>query len=315
MTGLVVLALSSDILGEQTYRAKNGTINVNQTKGVGVNQTSVIEFRYQKSDGKLLSAKLDFTTRECLPGEVKMETSCAPCPDDQYAFDPSSICLDCEKHAKCPGGSVLVPEDGHWHSTPYSPQFHECFIQGACVYENRGETLAKYHKNLTRVLEDLEELNAYVAKEGTHPVYDDYRQCADGYTGILCGACDAGYGRMDDGKCRRCLGNTRFAVTSLLSFLLTIFLMGIQISTTSALVSENVTAVAAITRNSKGRLRSGMSFRMTDVFRNDRREIQPPSQLDPGPSSSVQTSTEGASHHSCALIRDVAASRSHSTAH
>ena len=242
-----------------------------------------------------MHVNLDFTTRECLPGEVALDNSCTPCPDDQYAFEPTSKCLDCEKHAKCLGGSVLVPEDGYWHSTPYSPQFHECFIQGACVYEGRAETLAAYHRNVTRVLEDLAALDVYVEKKGTHPAYDSYPQCAEGYRGILCGTCEDGFGRLSGGECRRCSGHVRFALTSVLSFLATIFLMVIQIWATSALVSENAAVVSAMARNSKGQLRSGMSFKFTDVFADAHPERRTPDQLaSAGRSLPVGFSSEGA---------------------
>ena len=265
-SGLAVLAVSPDILGEQTYRARNGIVNVNQTRGVGINQTSAIEFRYQRSDGKQLLAHLNFTTRECVPGEVESDTGCSSCPADRYSFNTSSLCLDCEEHAQCPGGSVLVPEDGYWHSTPFSPRFHECIIKEACVYENRMDRLAKYYENATLVLEDLEELDRYLEekredKRTPRPEFESYHQCAEGYKSVLCGSCEDGYGRLDEGQCKSCPEEWQFALSVLSSFLPSVFLMILQIWTASALVSENVTITATMTRNAAPEMQRRQLYR------------------------------------------------------
>ena len=268
-----MLAVSTDILGEQTYRAKNGTVNVNQTRGIGINQASVIEFRYRRTDGKQLRAHLNFTTRECVPGEVESDTDCTPCPVDRYSFNTSSMCLDCEEHAQCPGGSVLVPEDGYWHSTPFSPRFHECIIEEACVYRYRSDTLSKYYENVTLVLEDLEKLDQYVKKrredrKTPRPEFDSYNQCAKGYKSILCGSCEDGYGRLDEGQCKQCPEEWKFSLSVLSSFLPSIFLMILQIWTASALVSENVTITATIARNVAPELRRRQLYRSLSSMRS-----------------------------------------------
>ncbi|KAG2442785.1 hypothetical protein HXX76_002865 [Chlamydomonas incerta] len=41
-------------------------------------------------------------------------------------------CLPCPAHATCPGGAVVVPEPGYWHSAPDSARVHRCPQQPAC---------------------------------------------------------------------------------------------------------------------------------------------------------------------------------------
>ena len=276
-SGLAVLAVSPDILGEQTYRARNGIVNVNQTRGVGINQTSAIEFRYQRSDGKQLLAHLNFTTRECVPGEVESDTGCSSCPADRYSFNTSSLCLDCEEHAQCPGGSVLVPEDGYWHSTPFSPRFLECIIKEACVYENRMDRLAKYYENSTLVLEDLEEIGRYLEerredKRTPRPEFDSYHQCAEGYKSVLCGSCEDGYGRLDGGKCQKCPSEWQLGlIPAALSLVMSITLIGIQIKTLSFSLSENASVVSSMTKKADDCRHGGetSTMRLSDVFPHD----------------------------------------------
>ena len=293
-----MLAVSTDILGEQTYRAKNGTVNVNQTRGIGINQASVIEFRYQRTDGKQLRAHLNFTTRECVPGEVESDTDCTPCPVDRYSFNTSSMCLDCEDHAQCPGGSVLVPEDGYWHSTPFSPRFRQCIIEEACVYRYRSDTLSKYYENVTLVLEDLEKVDRYVKerredRKTPRPAFDSYNQCAEGYKSILCGSCEDGYGRLEGGKCQKCPSQWQLGlIPASLSLVMSIVLIGVQIKTLSFSLSENASVVSAMTKKKavdKGQGRETSTMKLSDVFPVD----DPDHQHDNGQSMPV---TQRASH-------------------
>ena len=198
-----VLVISADILGEQIYRAYNGRVNVNNTKGVGIGKESSMTFKINHPAGRTLIADLNFTTRTCHPGELGMDIACLRCPTDQYSFDPSSTCRDCDPYAHCSGGASFAPVDGYWHSTPFSPQFHKCIIHQACAYEGRHQTLAAYYQDSDIVAGDLEALEAYARGKGTQPVYANYEQCADGYVGVLCGSCDRGYAHLEGGGMRQ----------------------------------------------------------------------------------------------------------------
>ena len=219
-TELNVHLESTNIVGETDYRAIDGILNMNRTEGIGIGRTSEIIFRYGE-----LETNLTFSTRECFPGENEAGYVCQPCPVDRYSFDASSTCRDCENHAKCSGRSSLVPVDGYWHSTPFSPQFHECIIKEACAYEsrksadkNRETALKEYYEDTSKVSTQISQLDAYLSgTEATPPVYNDYFQCSDGYRGVLCGSCEAGYWHFAGGECLKC---PRYRVWSVILTLL-----------------------------------------------------------------------------------------------
>ncbi|KXZ42543.1 hypothetical protein GPECTOR_137g650 [Gonium pectorale] len=48
------------------------------------------------------------------------------------ASEGEATCLPCPAHATCPGGAVLVPQPGYWHSAPDSALFHRCPHPEAC---------------------------------------------------------------------------------------------------------------------------------------------------------------------------------------
>ncbi len=170
--------------------------------GIGIGSNSEIIFR-----SGLLKTNLTFSTRECFPGEIESGYECQPCLMDQYSFNTSSKCRDCEKHATCSSGSSLVPVDGYWHSTPFSPQFHECITREACKRTDRETALTAYYEDSEKISAEIATLNAYISNEHgmmQRPSYDDYNQCSAGYKGILCGACEAGYGHSAGGECIKC---------------------------------------------------------------------------------------------------------------
>lgn len=68
-------------------------------------------------------------------------TSCQQCPKGTFNFGESvTDCRECPKHAVC-NGSLLVPDQGYWHSAVYSTQMHKCLGWKACSWEGREEKL------------------------------------------------------------------------------------------------------------------------------------------------------------------------------
>ncbi|KXZ50639.1 hypothetical protein GPECTOR_15g323 [Gonium pectorale] len=47
-------------------------------------------------------------------------------------------CQACPQHAECPGGAVVVPKPGYWHSAPNSTLMHSCPNQLACGRDVRS---------------------------------------------------------------------------------------------------------------------------------------------------------------------------------
>ncbi|KAG2441949.1 hypothetical protein HYH02_009743 [Chlamydomonas schloesseri] len=48
------------------------------------------------------------------------------------AARPDSVCRNCPQNAECPGGAVIVPLAGYWHSAPNSTKVHRCPQSDAC---------------------------------------------------------------------------------------------------------------------------------------------------------------------------------------
>lgn len=228
---LAVVLISDSIIGEQRYNAEEGMININNTIGVGIDADSSIQI--QSTQNRSLSAGLDFSTRACLPGENASVFSCQECLPNQYSFNAQFGCRDCEDKAICPGKAALVPVEGYWHSTPFSPQFHECIVREACEYSNRLQTLTQYYSNLQSMAEELSELDAFVAGTGTDPEYEDYYQCAEGYRGVLCGSCEEGYGHFPGGECVECpTGRSGSSIIAVCISVWTAVFLGLNIFTT-----------------------------------------------------------------------------------
>ena len=106
----------------------------------------------------------------CISGEMMdVNGYCQKCQPSTYSFDPTGAkpCQGCPEHAKCPGGDQINPVSSYWHSSRYSSQLHRCpHVDLVCGYN------------------------------GT---------CAAGYTGNLCGVCEAGYGSDGSFACGKCM--------------------------------------------------------------------------------------------------------------
>ncbi|KAG2444135.1 hypothetical protein HYH02_009075 [Chlamydomonas schloesseri] len=91
-----------------------------------------------------------------------------------------AACLRCPDHAFCPGMALVVPQRGYWHSAPDSPKLHRCPYPAAC-----GEPISR---------------SRWPADSA--PVV--LLQCAEGYTGRLCGACSPDYFLDAEQQCMEC---------------------------------------------------------------------------------------------------------------
>ena len=199
------LTLESDaIIGDLKYAATNGVVTISNTRAWGINTTGTLTIFSQRDPS--IGIRLQFSTRGCYPGEIAQIDVCKRCSIEQYGFDSTlGTCQGCETHAHCSGGAVLIPDDGYWHSTPFSPVFRKCIHLEACRYDGRAEILDLFYKDPVALQGKLERLNAYMAEEGHEP--DDalaYPQCSEGYKGPLCGSCRGGYGHSYTGECESC---------------------------------------------------------------------------------------------------------------
>jgi hypothetical protein len=103
----------------------------------------------------------------CQEGEYQGSGLCQCCPEYQYGFEENALaCKPCPDNAHCPGGTVVLPNPGYYHSADRSVQMHACPIASSC----QGN--------------------------GT---------CAPGYKGNLCGACAKGWGQTLALRCGKCM--------------------------------------------------------------------------------------------------------------
>jgi len=224
------------ISGQRTADAMNGvvvfdSIRVNAPPG---NYSLVLI----ASD--LERVTMPFSIRDCVPGEfnVSSQNICDPCSTDEYSFLPTVPCRDCDSNALCAGGASLVPQDGYWHSSPFSIQFHQCLVEEACRLGPDFSAVGKRNQSLTTrtdILADfyidltLEEVELALQ---TGRVYsnEEYRQCEKGYMGILCGSCEPEYGHLPGGECVPCnFSKMKTGLFILLVALWTLLLLGFAI--------------------------------------------------------------------------------------
>ena len=216
--------VSKWIAGERRYTARSGSIHINDTYASGIDKDVTV--RIQAADGRDIGLNLTFATRPREKGEptTESQTERFRCFARSYSFeaDPES-CQPCEEHAECDGTSALLPEDGYWHSTPFSPVMRRCLTDEACTFVNRAGSLRAYYNDTVGRLERFEELKENAADVSEFLV--DYAQCAPGYAGALCGSCEDGYGHTADGGCEEC--GRSLVVTRVMSTLFVLLITGV----------------------------------------------------------------------------------------
>ena len=63
-------------------------------------------------------ASMQVQVRKCWKGEQEERPGvCRVCPKGRYNFEPG-LCAECPPHARCPGGSAVLPKPGFWLSSP-----------------------------------------------------------------------------------------------------------------------------------------------------------------------------------------------------
>jgi hypothetical protein len=164
-------------------------------------------------DGPLTmcSSTIDKSLEVCNAGMYKPSilVSCQCCQAATYSFDANISahqCLSCPPFAKCPGGDVVLPVAGYWHSSNRSVQMHQCPLAAAC-----GEGGV----------------------------------CKDGYDGNLCGSCAHGYGMTLPFRCGQCMAPERQLGLYVMALLLTIMFITLTVHLTWRDNSQGLTHVRA----------------------------------------------------------------------
>ena len=238
---LTLALISEAITGGLRYTAVKGVATIDSTFawGIGVEDTLTI---VSEHDPKI-RLDIPFSTRECFPGETTVGKECSRCPQEFYGFDPSLPCLPCESGAECGGGAAMVPEDGQWHSNPFSPAFRKCIKATACAYSDRKQKLEAFHDDSARVQEALRDLQRDSGEAGWTAGSADYPVCSEGYRGFLCGSCASGYGHSYTGDCEKCPSRDSSAVLFFLSSLWLFVIIGINSAITVTSMRSTVERV------------------------------------------------------------------------
>ena len=106
----------------------------------------VYQLTFNAEDDVVAAFLVSLSIRRCNIGEHNITEGkiCSVCQPGFYGFDPAIPCQACKSTANCSGGASQVPKNGYWHSTPFSPLFHECLVRRACAYANREENLSAF---------------------------------------------------------------------------------------------------------------------------------------------------------------------------
>ena len=65
----------------------------------------------------------------CSVGDITVSSgdACQKCTRGTFSLDPrNSTCDQCVPNAECPGGALILPLHGFWHSSHKSLQMHRC---------------------------------------------------------------------------------------------------------------------------------------------------------------------------------------------
>jgi len=137
-----------------------------------------------------------FLSREpCGAGEYQAVGSCQCCPPTTYGFEVNAtVCMGCPPNADCPGGDVVWPLKGYWHSSSRSAQMHRCPL--------------------------------FTASCG------DRGRCTEPYTGNLCGKCSPGYGVTQSLRCGKCIAFHRQLALYIALFVVTVVLVSYTVHAT-----------------------------------------------------------------------------------
>jgi len=80
---------------------------------------------------KPLPITLTVQARPCTTGEeLGTDGRCRQCSAGTYGRNGQ--CMQCKPGASCPGGALMLPQEGWWHSTPASDVFKPCLQAQAC---------------------------------------------------------------------------------------------------------------------------------------------------------------------------------------
>ena len=172
----IVQLVSDQLLGTTAMPTLNGVANFSgvivETAPGSLVQIQVVSPTILQAFPNSSSHSFLFTynTRLCECGEITLPLSCFLCPKNTYSLQSSdSYCDKCPSYASCPGGSVLILDQGYWRASNQTSEVLQCPNPEACAG-------------------------------------GDNATCAAGYSGVMCSSCAQGHYLVSLVVCEKCEG-------------------------------------------------------------------------------------------------------------
>ncbi len=139
---------------------------------------------------------------------------CEPCPRGFFILtggEQRSECEPCPTGARCPGGSLLIPDKGFWQARRCKPvaergksTMEKCLLLDACESELAcvGMEAAPADDQSHATAQCAPGYAA--ARPSPPPLCRTYRRLSIRYEGRLCKTCSAGFGRVKVADCAAC---------------------------------------------------------------------------------------------------------------
>ena len=168
------------LTGELTFTALEGTFYLSGFKPYGAPGSTKYIRAYTNSIKKVpvknddtvyqndFYIRVDF--RACVNGEQIGETSCLKCVEPRYLIEPAKTCILCPAGGECKGGDRFYVKKNYYRTNSLSHKVYPCQVDGVCLGNEEGYNTS----------------------------------CLDGYSGITCAVCDAGFTKAGNGNCNKC---------------------------------------------------------------------------------------------------------------
>ena len=203
--------------GDVGLRIQNRSADFPRLVGFGLPNTYNVTIRFDNSTFKPLTVNI--TVRTCTINEVPVgeHNVCTPCSSTSYNFHTSATeCEPCPANGNCEK-KAIVPNEGHWHSSPCSAHIQRCLTSYACKSKDRTKRLQEMSSDLKTCnmseWSNISKWNNEAYKQKLCAEASSIRlcmespaicHCVQGHSGPLCGSCKAGYGRSLSSKCEKC---------------------------------------------------------------------------------------------------------------
>ncbi|KAL6751617.1 hypothetical protein V8C86DRAFT_669869 [Haematococcus lacustris] len=161
-SAVLVTGHAPSLSGQTQLAARNGSANFTALRLRGTAGLHPMSFTATSPLRTLHTAAVIVGMRNCLVGEFLAATGdqCLPCETGTFNTDPHShSCHPCPPGADCSntqlGGGLIVPQNGYWHSNPFSQVVQRCPYPGACAHDGRSQLVSVLQTQLLTATRQL----------------------------------------------------------------------------------------------------------------------------------------------------------------